>query len=77
MKKNLVDSYMNESNKLDGSNYLNGKNKVYKLLEATMTYNIASGKQDKPEAPANLVQDWVVKTWSWVTLLWESSAWET
>ena len=23
-----------------------------------MTYNIASGKEDKPEAPANLVQDW-------------------
>ena len=53
---------MNESNKLDGSNYLNGKFKIQTLLEKTMTCNIAFGKEDKPEAPANLVQDWVVKT---------------
>lgn len=49
---------MNESNKLDRSNYVNWKFKVQTLLETTMAWNIVIGQEDKPEGPANSIQDW-------------------
>ena len=56
MANNLADSYMNESNKLDGSNYVNWKFKVQTLSEATMARNIVIGKEDNPKGPINSIQ---------------------
>ena len=58
MASNLADSYMNESNKIDGSNYVNWKFEVQTLLEAAMAWNIVIGQEEKSEDPTNSIQDW-------------------
>ena len=51
-------SYINESNKLDGENYVNWKFKLSVLMEGYNVWSIACGDEAKPVAPAASVQDW-------------------
>lgn len=55
MENYLIDSYINESNKLDGSNYVNWKFKIQEVLEASGVWPIVSGDEAKP---ATAAQDW-------------------
>ena len=58
---NLVDFYLTESNKLDGTNYVNWKFKMQTLMEGHNIWAIVNGKQDKPTSPTTtlgVVQDW-------------------
>ena len=55
MANSLIHSYLNESNKLDGSNYVNCKFKMQTVLEASGVWAIVSGDEAKPATPA---QDW-------------------
>jgi hypothetical protein len=54
----MADSYINESNKLDGKNYVNWKFKLQTLMEGYNVWSIACGDEAKPVAPAASVQDW-------------------
>jgi hypothetical protein len=54
---NLVDSYLTESNKLDGTNYVNWKFKMQTLMEGHNVWAIANGKEVKPTTPPATVQD--------------------
>jgi hypothetical protein len=54
----MTDSYINESNKLDGENYVNWKFKLQRLMEGYNVWSIACGDEAKPVAPAASVQDW-------------------
>jgi hypothetical protein len=47
----MADSYINESNKLDGENYVNWKFKLQKLMEGYNVWSIACGDKAKPVAP--------------------------
>ena len=55
MANSLIDSYLNESNKLDGSNYVNWKFKMQTVLEESRVWAIVSGDEAKP---ATAAQDW-------------------
>jgi hypothetical protein len=54
----IADSYINESNKLDGENYVNRKFKLQKLMEGYNDWLISCGDKTKPVAPTSLVQYW-------------------
>jgi hypothetical protein len=54
----MADSYINESNKLDGENYVNWKLKLQTLMKGYNVWSIACGDKAKPVAPTALVQDW-------------------
>ena len=55
MTNSLIDSYINESNKLDGSNYANWKFNMQTVLEASGVWAIVSRYEAKP---ATAAQDW-------------------
>ena len=52
MENSLIDSYLNESNKLDGSNYVNWKFKMQTVLEASGVWVIVLGDEAKPTIAA-------------------------
>lgn len=55
---NLSESYLTESNKLDGSNFVNWKFKMQTLMEGYNVWTIVNGSEVKPTAPQVAVQDW-------------------
>ena len=58
---NIVDSYITESNKLDGINYVNEKFKMHILMEGNNIWHIINGKEAKPTSPTTplvVVQYW-------------------
>ena len=57
MANPLVDSYLNESTKLDGENYVNWKFKLITILEAYNLWTIVKGDEPKPQPPV-ATQDW-------------------
>jgi hypothetical protein len=58
----LAETYLNEANKLDGSNFINWKFKMQMLMEGYGVWNIAKGTELKPDAAAGAtekqIQDW-------------------
>jgi hypothetical protein len=58
----LAETYLNESNKLDGSNLINWKFKMQTLVEGYGVWTIAKGDEEKPDvvvgAIAAQIQDW-------------------
>jgi transposase-like protein len=46
----LAETYLNEANKLDGSNFINWKFKMQMLMEGYGVWNIAKGTELKPDA---------------------------
>ncbi len=62
MNNQIVEAYLNESNKLDGSNYTNWKFKLQTLLEEQNSYGIATGDKVKPATATGgsntTIQDW-------------------
>jgi hypothetical protein len=58
MSNSLMDSYLNESNKLDGENYVNWKFKLQTLMEGFNVWSIACGDEAKPTTSTTSVQDW-------------------
>jgi len=62
MANPLADTYLNENNKLDGSNYANWKFKMQTLMEGLGVWTIAKGGEDKPDATAGAtaasIADW-------------------
>ena len=58
MRNQLIESYLNESNKLDGSNYSNWKFKMQTVLEAHNAWTITNGDEPKPAAGTTSVLDW-------------------
>ena len=58
MENSLDDSYMKESNKLDGSNYVKWKLKIQTFMEGENVWSITYGKESKPKAFANSIQYW-------------------
>eukprot|EP00253_Pinus_taeda_P020335 PITA_20335 len=57
MANPLADSYLNESTKLDGENYVNWKFKIITVLEAYNLWPIVKGDETKPRPPT-ATQDW-------------------
>ena len=57
MSNTLVDSYLNESTKLDGENYVNRKFKLFTMLEAHNLWSIVSGAEVIPIIVASIL-DW-------------------
>jgi hypothetical protein len=57
MENALANSYLNESNKMDGSNYVNWKFNIKTLMETSNVWPVVSGQEAKFEAPAN-TRDW-------------------
>lgn len=59
---NFKEAYLNESNKLDGTNYTNWKFKLQTLLEGSSVWKIVSGDEQKLTILAGgttmLIQDW-------------------
>ena len=62
MENPLPETYLNEANKLDGSNFINWKFKMQTLMEGYGVWNIAKGTELKPDvaagATATQIQDW-------------------
>jgi hypothetical protein len=62
MENPLAETYLNEANKLDGSNFINWKFKMQMLMEGYGVWNIAKGTEVKPDAAAGAttaqIQDW-------------------
>jgi hypothetical protein len=62
MTNPLAETYLNEANKLDGSNFINWKFKMQTLMEGYGVWNIAKGTELKPDAAAGAtttqIQDW-------------------
>ena len=61
MNNKIIKAYLNERNKLDGSNYSNWKFKMQIVLEARSAWTIANGDEPKPAIgvnPAITIQDW-------------------
>jgi hypothetical protein len=62
MANPLAETYLNEANKLDGSNFINWKFKMQTLMEGYGVWNIAKGTELKPDAAAGAtaaqIQDW-------------------
>ena len=52
MENPLAETYLNEANKLDGSNFINWKFKMQTLMEGYGVWNIANGTELKPVAAA-------------------------
>jgi hypothetical protein len=52
MANPLAETYLNEANKLDGSNFINWKFKMQTLMEGYGVWNIANGTELKPVAAA-------------------------
>ena len=48
MSNQLVDSYLNESSKLDGENYIDWKFKILTICEAWNVWSVVSGDELKP-----------------------------
>lgn len=48
MNNQIVEAYLNESNKLDGSNYTNWKFKLQTLFEGHNSYGISTRDEVKP-----------------------------
>ena len=57
MANPLADSYLNESSRLDGENYVNWKFKIITVLEAYNLWLIVKGDETKPQPPTN-TKDW-------------------
>jgi hypothetical protein len=57
MENPLVDSYLNESTKLDAKNYVNWKFKLATILEAYSLWTIVKGDEPKPIVVAS-IPDW-------------------
>jgi hypothetical protein len=57
MSNPLADSYLNESSKLDGENYVNWKFKLMIVLEAYNLWTIVKGDEPKPTVAAS-ISDW-------------------
>ena len=57
MNNQIIVAYLNESNKLDGSNYSNWKFKMQTVLEAHNSWTIENGDESKPAAGAPMTQD--------------------
>ena len=58
MNNQIIESYLNESNKLDGSNYSNWKFKMQTMPEVQSAWMIANGDEPKPTAGTTSVPDW-------------------
>jgi hypothetical protein len=62
MANPLAETYLNEANKLDGSNFINWKFKMQTLMEGYGVWNIANGTELKPNVAAGVtstqIQDW-------------------
>jgi len=60
MSNPLAKTYLNEANKLDGTNYDNYKFKMQTVLEGYGTWTITKGEEEKPDAvtTTTLIQDW-------------------
>jgi hypothetical protein len=62
MENPLAETYLNEANKLDGSNFINWKFKMQTLMEGYGVWNIVKGTELKPDAAASVavvhIQDW-------------------
>jgi hypothetical protein len=62
MENPLAETYLNEANKLDGSNFINWKFKMQTLMEGYGVWNIAKGTELKPNAATGAttaqIQDW-------------------
>jgi hypothetical protein len=62
MANPLAETYLNEANKLDGSNFINWKFKMQTLMEGYGVWNIAKGTELKPDVAAGAttaqIQDW-------------------
>jgi hypothetical protein len=58
----LAETYLNEANKLDGSNFINWKFKMQTLMEGYGVWNIAKGTELKPDVATGVtttqIQDW-------------------
>ena len=54
MANPLAETYLNEANKLDGSNFINWKFKMQTLMEGYGVWNIANGTELKPVAAAGV-----------------------
>jgi len=59
---NFIESYLNETNKIDGTNYTNWKFKLQTLLEGSSTWSIVSSDEQKPTISRGgikmLIQNW-------------------
>ena len=69
----LAESYLSESNKLDGENYENWKFKLQTLMEGNNTWAIVSGAEVKPVSPQATdaaIQDWERRENKAKVLLW-------
>jgi hypothetical protein len=62
MANPLAETYLNEANKLDGSNFINWKFKMQTLMEGYGVWNIVNGTELKPDVAAGAIaaqiQDW-------------------
>jgi hypothetical protein len=58
----LVETYLNKTNKLDGSNFINWKFKMQTPMEGYGVWIIVKGTKAKPDVPASAIaaqiQDW-------------------
>ena len=58
----LVETYLNEANKLNGSNFINWKFKMLTLMQGYGIWTIAKGDEAKPNAAAGAtttqIYDW-------------------
>ena len=57
MANALANSYLNESNKMDGFNYVNLKFNIKTLMETSNVWPLVSGQETKFEFLAN-TRDW-------------------
>jgi hypothetical protein len=64
MENPLVDSYLNESTKIDGDNYVNWKFKLTTFLEAYSLWTIVKGDEPKPTV-ASSIPDWDRREMKW------------
>ena len=55
MANPLGETYLNEANKLDGSNFINWKFKMQTLMEGYGVWNIANGTELKPVAAGGVI----------------------
>lgn len=58
MNNQIIEAYLNEHNKLDGSNYVNWKFKMQILLEVQSAWTIANGDEQKPAPGSASIPNW-------------------
>ena len=58
MNNQIIEAYLNEHNKLDGSNYANWKFKMQIVLEAQSAWMIVNGDETKPADGSTSILDW-------------------